>query len=101
MRHRPTFSPVELSVNAGRRALSSAKSVHAHYNAAGIGFIVAELELGLTFCQTAVNTNSRQDAQRRIQNAFTAYSAAVRYAQKVTLTADERRDFNDKESRLR
>jgi hypothetical protein len=77
------------------------RNVHAHSNAAGVSFIFVELELGLTFCQIALRTNSERAAQRNTQNAFKAYSAAVHYVKKVGLTADQWRDFDYKESRLR
>jgi thioredoxin-like negative regulator of GroEL len=49
------------------------------YEANRLQFIVAELDLAITFCQIATTTNDQARYDRNISNAQQAYAAAVHF----------------------
>jgi len=56
-----------------------------------------ELEVGLTFCEIESSAYSQQNAA----NAKRAHETAMYHVQKLLLTRDERKAFNEREEQLR
>jgi hypothetical protein len=70
-------------------------------NAAGVRFVLLELDTGLLFCRFASSSDSERDARRNEANAKRSYEAAIHYVKPLRLNRMERRAFDDKEEQLR
>ena len=66
----------------------------------GVHFVIAELELGLTFCQLASNPGYERFAGRNEAKARAAHQAALYHSASLVLADNELREFTDKEGRL-
>jgi hypothetical protein len=64
-------------------------------------FIVAELELAITFALVAKTTHSNNAAIRNFEHARTAYNSATRFLGKTTLDSEASNYINTKMARLK
>ena len=71
------------------------------YKASAVQFIHTELDLGLTFCQVGLTTSERSNAVRNLANAKEALASALCFQERLTLTATQRHEFEQKLSLLR
>ena len=69
-------------------------------NAAGLGFVLVELDLGATFCELALSTQNEQNKERNTRNGRKAYDSAVHYLERVSPDSTEQTLINEKFSRL-
>jgi hypothetical protein len=81
--------------------LENAERVQTERNAAGVRFVVLELDTGLLFCRIASSSESELDARRNEASAKRSYEAALRHVKPLLLTRMERRAFDDKKEQLR
>ena len=81
--------------------LENAERVQAEGNAAGVRFVLIELDTGLLFCRLASGSDSERDARRNEAKAKRSYEAAIHYVKPLLLNRLERRAFDDKKERLR
>lgn len=70
-------------------------------NAAGVGFLMVELDAGLTFLDVANTAIYPETATRNRENAHLAYKTIVRYSGRVTLVGKDKIDFEQKFTRLK
>jgi hypothetical protein len=85
--------PVSLSNNAERAQTNG--------NAAGVRFVLLELDTGLLFCRLASSFDSERDARRNEASARRSYEAAIHHVKPLLLNRMERRAFDDKKEQLR
>jgi hypothetical protein len=74
------------------------------HRAAGIDFINTELDLAITFCESANSTSSSARADRNIINAKNAYYSAMRFIEMLKINEDpdgERQVIREKLTTLR
>lgn len=69
-------------------------------NAAGVHFLIAELELGLMLCELASNAGYERYARRAEAKARAAHQAALYHVASLVLAENELREFIDKEGRV-
>jgi hypothetical protein len=69
-------------------------------NAAGLGFVLIELDLGATFCELAWSTQNEENKKRNTRNARKAYDSALHFLHRLSPESDERAVINEKFSRL-
>jgi hypothetical protein len=69
-------------------------------DAAGIGFVLVELDLGATFCELVLSTQNEENKQRNTRNARKAYDSALHYLQRLSPESAEGALINEKFSRL-
>jgi hypothetical protein len=72
-----------------------------HINQVGIDFLVADLNVGLTFLQIADVTGSRTGRARDFEKALQVYRTVVRFKSRVILSPDDRIEINGKLEELR
>ena len=80
--------------------LENAERVQVEGNAAGVRFVLIELDTGLLYCRLASGSDSERDARRNEANAKRSYEAAIHYGKPLLLNRMERRTFDDKKERL-
>jgi hypothetical protein len=81
--------------------LDNAERAQTNGNAAGVRFVLLELDTGLLFCRLSSSSDSVLDARRNEALAKRSYEAAIRYLKPLLLNRVERREFDDKKERLR
>jgi hypothetical protein len=81
--------------------LDNAERAQTNGNAAGVRFVLLELDTGLLFCRLASSSNSERDARRNEASAKRSYEAAIHHVKPLLLNWMERRAFDDKKERLR
>jgi hypothetical protein len=69
-------------------------------DAAGLDFVLVELDLAATFCEAALSTRVNENKERNARNARKAYDNALYFLQKVNPDAAEQGLLNEKLSRL-
>ena len=79
----------------------NAETAQTNGNAAGVRFVLLELDTGLLFCRMASSPDSDLDARRNEALAKRSYEAAIHYVKPLLLNRVERREFDDKKERLR
>lgn len=72
-----------------------------HFNQVGAGFLLTELDTGLTFLSVAATTGNRETALRNRDNASVAYQSVLRYMDRIQLDGDEKASFDHKLAELR
>lgn len=70
-------------------------------NAAGVKFVMHELELGLMHCRMASNAADTEGAQKSESRAKRSHGTALLHVASLFLNADERKAFDEKEGQLR
>jgi hypothetical protein len=85
-------------VAEGRR--DDNRSLEERYNTLRFDTILAELELGITFCCLAHTARNGVRRERSKAHAEKAYEVATRYMRGTKLTADMRRQIEDKSAQL-
>lgn len=70
-------------------------------NQAGIGFLMVELDLALTFLQVANTTADKETAARNRDNAHLAYKTILGYVGRVRFGAAHQVEFKEKFSDLK
>jgi hypothetical protein len=65
-------------------------------NQAGVGFLLVEVDAGLTFLQVASTTSDKQSASRNRDNAHLAYKTILRYVDRVRFEAADQANFKEK-----
>jgi hypothetical protein len=65
-------------------------------NRTGIDFLLAELDIGLTFLQIADVTMFPSTRRRDLNNALQVYRTVVRLLPRVILSDDDQSEFNSK-----
>ena len=68
----------------------------AEFHKTGMGFLIADLELGLTFMDVAGTSTDADTARRNHANARTAYETVLGMKSRVALTPAEEALVNDK-----
>jgi hypothetical protein len=63
-------------------------------------FIIAELDLAITFCNIADSAGSGVKSERNLGHAARAFETAVRCAQNADLTLEMRQQINERIDRL-
>jgi hypothetical protein len=81
--------------------LDNAQRAQTNGNAAGVRFVLLELDTGLLFCRLASSSDSERDARPNEVNAKRSYEAAIHHVKPLLLNRMERRAFDDKKERLR
>lgn len=71
------------------------------FNQVGTGFLLTELETGLTFLSVAATTASKETAVRNRDNASVAYQSVLRYMDRIQLNGDDKANFDQKLAELR
>jgi hypothetical protein len=69
-------------------------------NEAGLGFVLAELDLGATFCELALCTQNEENKERNIRNGRKAHDNALHFLWKLSPESTEQTLINEKLSRL-
>jgi hypothetical protein len=69
-------------------------------NAAGLGFVLVELDLGATFCELALSTQNQENKERNTRNGRKAYDSAIHFLQRLSPDNAEQTLINEKFSRL-
>jgi hypothetical protein len=80
--------------------LDKAEIAQTKVNAAGVRFVLLELDTGLLFCRLASSSDS-EDARRNKASAKRSYEAAIHHVKPLLLNWMERRAFDEKKERLR
>ena len=70
------------------------------YDAAGLDFVLVELDLGATFCEVALSTRNHENKERNARNARKAFDSALYFLQKLSPDAADQGLINEKFSRL-
>ena len=70
-------------------------------NEAGIGFLMVELDAGLTFMGVAETTASSETAARNRDHAHLAYVTILRYVDRVRFDDDNKAEFEQKFAELK
>jgi hypothetical protein len=70
-------------------------------NAAGIQFLIQDLDLAMTFMDTAEATHIKETAERNHRNARTAYETVMRLLQKVQPNAAQQQEIDKRIAVLR
>jgi hypothetical protein len=70
-------------------------------NQSGVSFVLADLDLALTFMDVAGTSHISETTRRNHTNARTAYDTVLRLLENLTPTADERRAIDAKLASLR
>jgi hypothetical protein len=96
----PTRSTLPQNKVATMGILENAERVQEEGNAAGVRFVLLELDAGLLFCRLASCSDFERDARRNEANAKRSYEAAIHYVKPLLLNRMERRTFDDKKERL-
>jgi hypothetical protein len=81
--------------------LDNAERAQTNGNAAGVRFVLLELDTGLLFCRLASSSASERDARRNEASAKRSYEAAIHHVKPLLLNWMERRAFDEKKERLR
>jgi hypothetical protein len=68
---------------------------------ARIDFVLAELDLGVTFCQVALSTRDAETKERNIRNARRAYDSALHFLRRISLEGAEEARIEAKALRLK
>jgi hypothetical protein len=71
-----------------------------NFDGVGAGFILAELDLAITFCEIGLTTRSLRTAQRNAEHARRTLDAVSAIENRVTLTSKERDAISSKTSHL-
>jgi hypothetical protein len=69
-------------------------------NAAGLGFVLVELDLGATFCELALSTQNEESKKRNTRNGRKAYDSALHFLRRLSPESAEQTLVNEKFSRL-
>lgn len=77
-----------------------AQPARAIVDGAGARFIIAELDLAITFCRIALTSRSVPRAARNVENAQRALDAVARMRQRIQLTHQEEKEVAEKISTL-
>lgn len=77
-----------------------AQQARESFDGTGARFIIAELDLAITFCQIALTSRSALRADRNVENANRALEAVARMRQRIRLTQDEEKEVTEKTSTL-
>jgi hypothetical protein len=88
------------AVDENSVAMNAERAV-ARGKAAGLDFVLRELDLGMVYLRMASNADTKSAQKRHAKKATGAYQAALYHVQSLTLNAEERAEFNDKEQRLK
>ncbi len=67
----------------------------------GAAFLLADLDLAMTFLDVAATSDKRKSSQRNQKNARTAYDTVLRFLPRLSLTAVETSAIHEKVSALR
>jgi hypothetical protein len=70
------------------------------FDGTGARFIIAELDLAITFCQGALTSRSASRKDRNAENAERALDAVARLRQRIRLTQEEEKEVTEKTSTL-
>jgi hypothetical protein len=70
-------------------------------DAAGLGFVLVELDLGATFCELALSTQNEENKERNTHNARKAHDSAIHFLQTLSPESAEQALINEKFSRLK
>jgi hypothetical protein len=70
------------------------------YTAVCVDFVLAELDLGVTFCERALSTPDEKTKERNIRNARKAYDA-LQFLQALNLASAKQALINEKSSCLK
>jgi hypothetical protein len=72
----------------------------ARYNDAAAGFIFAELDLAITFCEVGLTTSSMRRAQRNQDNVQQALAAIEHILKRAALNPEQSKTFSGKIDKL-
>jgi hypothetical protein len=78
--------------------MTAGQKIRAAYTASCAEFVIAELELAITFCKVGLTTRDDERAERNADNARTALQAASRMKDRITLTKDQQQIVSSKTS---
>ena len=81
--------------------ISSARKTSAESQHVGAEFLVAEVNIALTFIKLAEETSDRDVRIRNYENARAAYHTIKRFLPTVPPACEERRDLSEKFASLR
>ena len=70
------------------------------HEAAKFRFVLMELEVAITFAQTALNSDSDEKAARNVANSKRAYGAAIKFLQQSAITPEMSKLVGDRIQRL-
>ena len=68
--------------------------------AAKFRFVLMELEIAITFAQSALNSDSEEKAARNVTNSKRAYGAAIKFLQRSAITPEMSKLVSDRIQRL-
>lgn len=77
------------------------RTLTASYEATKYNFIVSELDLAMTFCDIAFNSDNRAKSQRNTENARRAYDAAEHFLQDAHFSRDMKLNVRQKLEKLK
>ncbi len=63
---------------------------NAHFSAAGVSFLLIELDLAITFCESGLITSNPVHAQQNADRVRDALSTVVRMQDRISLTQPEK-----------
>jgi hypothetical protein len=68
---------------------------------AAVSLVLSELDVGVTFCEVALNTQDEKTKERNIRNARKAYETPLHLFQRLSFGSAERARFDEKALRLK
>jgi hypothetical protein len=78
--------------------MAAGQKIRAAYAARCAEFVIAELELAITFCRVGLTTRDDERAERNADNARIALQAATRMKDRIMLTKDQKQIVSSKTS---
>ena len=82
------------------RQIKRLRDLRQSYLATKFQLIVTELDMAVTFCQLATSTKDLVKAERNIENAKRAFTAATHFLQRIALTTEMRNEVFPRLSRV-
>jgi hypothetical protein len=90
------------TIGAGVAMMAASTSNLLHEsNRAGVQFLMAEAQVGLTFLELALNAGIRENRLRILEKACEVYRTVVRLLPRVTLLPSENSELQRKMARLK
>jgi hypothetical protein len=80
-----------------RKTSGSTATLIERENAAGVLFVILELERGLIYCMMASSADTERKARRHAANDNRCYQVATFHVETLFLTLAEQIDFDQKE----
>lgn len=77
------------------------KELKLDYERNKFDFVITELELGTTFAETALSSESNEKAERNVRHARRAYQTAGRFRKDSSFTPEMNKMVAEKTERLR